>query len=433
MLGNGGTKEFMGSSSRKAIEQEQFKRLRQMFQTILPANKFYGRKLARMGLQQLDSPEQLRSLPFTTKSELVEDQQNHPPFGSDLTFAPERYIRIHQTSGTTGKPMYWLDTEESWDWWAECWKVIFQAAGVSSQDRIYFPFSFGPFIGFWAGWEGARKVGSMAVSGGGQSTAQRLKAIIDYGATVLVCTPTYALHMASEARKAGMDLAKQSAVQITIHAGEPGASIPSTKNMIEESWGAKCYDHAGATEVGAFGFECRFQPGGIHVNENEFIVEVIDPVTGQPAEPGTKGELVITNLGRIGSPVVRYRTGDLVQLLSQACPCGRPFILLEGGVLGRVDDMMVIRGVNVFPSAIENVMREFPEIEEFRVEIFEKSAMKEIKIVIEPSAHYGAIEGLDERVSQRMRERIGLRPVIEFVAPGTLPRFELKARRFFKA
>ncbi|HEV8721377.1 MAG TPA: phenylacetate--CoA ligase family protein, partial [Candidatus Binatia bacterium] len=235
------------------------------------------------------------------------------------------------------------------------------------------------------------------------------------------------------ARKAGMDLAKQSAVQITIHAGEPGASIPSTKNMIEESWGAKCYDHAGATEVGAFGFECQSQPGGIHVNENEFIVEVIDPVTGQPAEPGTKGELVITNLGRIGSPVVRYRTGDLVQLLSQACPCGRPFILLEGGVLGRVDDMMVIRGVNVFPSAIENVMREFPEIEEFRVEIFEKSAMKEIKIVIEPSAHYGAIEGLDERVSQRMRERIGLRPVIEFVAPGTLPRFELKARRFFKA
>jgi phenylacetate-CoA ligase len=433
MLGNGETKKFMGSSSRKAVEHEQFTRLRQMFQTILPANKFYGRKFARMGLQQFDSLEQLQSLPFTTKSELVEDQQNHAPFGSDLTFAPERYIRIHQTSGTTGNPMYWLDTEESWNWWAECWKTIFQAAGVSSQDRIYFPFSFGPFIGFWAGWEGARKVGAMAVSGGGQSTAQRLKAIIDYGATVLVCTPTYALHIASEARKTGMDLAKQSAVKITIHAGEPGASIPSTKKMIEESWGAKCYDHAGATEVGAFGFECQSQPGAIHVNENEFIVEVIDPVTGQPTEPGTKGELVITNLGRIGSPVVRYRTGDLVQLLSQACPCGLPFILLEGGVLGRADDMMVIRGVNVFPSAIENVMREFSEIEEFRVEIFEKSALKEIKIVIEPSAHYRPIVALDERVSQRVRERIGLRPVIEFVAPGTLPRFELKARRFFKA
>ena len=178
----------------------------------------------------------LKSLPFTTKGELVEDQTRHPPFGTDLTFPAERYIRIHQTSGTTGKPMYWLDTEESWEWWAECWKVILEAAGVHGGDRIYFAFSFGPFIGFWAGWEGARKLGAMAVSGGGQSTSQRLKAIIDYGATVLICTPTYALHMASEARKAGMDLAKESTIRITLHAGEPGASIPSTKKMIEESW-----------------------------------------------------------------------------------------------------------------------------------------------------------------------------------------------------
>src|SRR6266545_7509698 len=404
-----------------------------MIQAVLPTNDFYRKKLSNNDIKDIGSSDELVQLPFTTKGELVENQFQHPPYGTDLTFPLENYTRRHQTSGTTGKPMYWLDTEESWSWWAECWKLIFQAAGVHAGDRIYFAFSFGPFIGFWAGWEGARKLGAMAVSGGGQSTSQRLKAIIDYGATVLVCTPTYALHMASEARKAGMDLAKQSAVKITIHAGEPGASIPSTKKMIEESWGAKCYDHAGATEVGAFGFECQSQPGAIHVNENEFIVEVIDPVTGQPAEPGTKGELVITNLGRIGSPVIRYRTGDLVQSLSQACPCGRPFILLEGGVLGRADDMMVIRGVNVFPSAIENVMREFPEIEEFRVEIFEKSALKEIKIVIEPSAHYSPIEELDERVSQRVRERIGLRPVIEFVAPGALPRFDLKARRFFKA
>src|SRR6266545_2535076 len=402
MLGNGGTKEFMGSSSRETIDQEQFTRLRQMFQAILPANKFYGRKFARMGLQQLDSLEQLRSLPFTTKSELVEDQQNHPPFGSDLTFAPERYIHIHQTSGTTGKPLYWLDTEESWNWWAECWKVIFQAAGVSSQDRIYFPFSFGPFIGFWAGWEGARKVGAMAVSGGGQSTAQRLKAIIDYGATVLVCTPTYALHMAAEAKKAGIDLARNSAVRVTIHAGEPGASIPSTKKLIEDSWGAKCFDHAGATEVGAFGFQCELQPEGVHVNENEFIAEVIDPSTGTAIENGERGELVITNLGRIGSPVIRYRTGDLVQPSYQPCPCGKFFMLFQGGVLGRVDDMVIVRGVNVFPSAVENVLREFPEIEEFRVEILDSAAMKEMKIVIEPGVGSSSVDGLDERVGRRV-------------------------------
>jgi phenylacetate-CoA ligase len=423
----------MGSiRNREEIEAAQSERWRRMLDRVLPANAFYRRKFVRAGLEQIDSLELLRKLPFTTKTELVDDQRHHPPFGSDLTFPLERYIRIHQTSGTTGKPLYWLDTEESWQWWAATWKVVFEAAGVRPGDRIYFAFSFGPFIGFWSGWEGARSLGAMAVSGGGQSTTQRLKAIIEYGATVLVCTPTYALHLASEARKSGIDLARDSSVRITIHAGEPGASIPSTKKMIEESWGATCYDHAGATEVGAFGFECQSHPGAIHINENEFIAEVIDPNTGTQSRPGQKGELVITNLGRIGSPLIRYKTGDLVQPRNQPCPCGRPFILLDGGVLGRSDDMIVVRGVNVFPSAIENVLREFAEIEEFRVEIFEREAMKEIRLILEPRSESSAVKGLGEGVGQRMRERIGLRPEIELVVPGTLPRFELKAKRFFK-
>jgi phenylacetate-CoA ligase len=416
------------TGNRNAIEERQLKRVRPMLETVLRTNEFYRKKFAAHGSFDISSVESLKRLPFTTKNELVEDQIRLPPFGTDLTFPQERYIRIHQTSGTTGKPMYWLDTEESWDWWAECWKVILEAAGVHPGDRIYFAFSFGPFIGFWAGWEGARKLGAMAVSGGAQSTSQRLKAIIDYGATVLICTPTYALHMVSEARKTGMDLAKESAIRITVHAGEPGASIPSTKRMIEESWGANCFDHPGATEVGAFGFEC--QSRSVHLNENEFIAELLDPNTGESVAEGERGELVITNLGRLGSPVIRYRTGDLVQPSYQPCPCGLPFLRLQGGVLGRVDDMLVVRGVNVFPSAVENVMREFSEIEEFRVEIFDKEAMKEIKLVLEPCE--SSVVGLAEQVSQRVRERIGLRPHVEIVAPGTLPRFELKAKRFFK-
>ena len=420
------------SPSREELERLQSELLGQLLRAVLPANEFYRGKYAGADLERIDSLKQLRNLPFTTKSELVEDQQRHPPFGSDLTFPLERYIRIHQTSGTTGKPMYWLDTDESWNWWAECWKFIFEAAGVRAGDRIYFAFSFGPFIGFWAGWEGARKLGALAVSGGAQSTAQRLRAIIDYGATVLVCTPTYALHMASEARKAAIDLAKDSAIKITIHAGEPGASIPSTKKMIEEAWGAKCYDHAGATEVGAFGFQCQFQPEAVHVNEKAFIAEVVDPATGMPVKDNEQGELVLTNLGRIGSPVIRYRIGDLVQPSYESCACGRPFLLLKGGVLGRADDMVVVRGVNVFPSAVENVLREFPALEEFRVEVFAKDAMREIKLVLEPRSDHGSTAELAEQVSRRMRERIGLRPIVELVAPGTLPRFELKARRFFK-
>src|ERR1043166_3188921 len=259
--------------SRKSLERQQLKKLRRLLQTILPANKFYQKKFSAGQIAGLDSLDKFRLWPYTTKSELVDDQAVHPPFGTHLTFPLERYVRIHQTSGTTGKPLYWLDTEESWDWWAECWKVIFLAAGVRTDDRIFFAFSFGPFIGFWAGWEGARRLGALAISGGGQSTTQRISSILDQKATVLVCTPTYALHMAAEAEKTGIDLARDSAIRITIHAGEPGASIPSTKKRLEEVWGAKCFDHAGATEVGAFAFECEAQPGAVHVNEREFIVE----------------------------------------------------------------------------------------------------------------------------------------------------------------
>jgi phenylacetate-CoA ligase len=418
------------SNHRRSIEAEQLRRLRRMLEQILPSNEFYRRKFADLDVMRLNSLEQLETLPFTTKAELVADQSDHPPFGTILTFPEERYIRLHRTSGTTGNPLYWLDTDESWDWWAECWKVIFEAAGVGAGDRIFFAFSFGPFIGFWAGWEGARKVGALAISGGAQSTAQRLQAIIEHRATVLVSTPTYALHLAAEARKAGIDLARESSIRITIHAGEPGASIPSTKKLIEQTWGAKCYDHAGATEVGALAFECQAQPGGVHVNEDEFIVEVIDPASGHRAAPGTRGEMVVTNLGRIGSPVIRYRTGDLVQPSDESCACGRSFLLLKGGVLGRADDMIVIRGVNVFPSAVEDVLREFVEIEEFRMEVFERGAMREIRLVVEPTSTES--KDLCERVARRVRERIGLRPQVELVAPGTLPRFELKARRFLR-
>ena len=422
----------MSTQHRKGIEEYQVRRLREMLQAVLPSNEFYRRKFTEKLCSDIDSLAAFRKFPFTTKAELVQDQLDHPPFGTDLTYPLERYIRVHQTSGTTGKPLYWFDTEADWQWWAECWKVIFEAAGVRPEDRIYFAFSFGPFIGFWSGWEGARKVGALAISGGGQSTSQRLKAIIDYRATVVVCTPTYAVHMVSEARKAGIDLASDSAVRITIHAGEPGASIPSTKKLIEEAWGAKCYDHPGATEVGAYGFECEPQPGGVHVNENEFIAEVIHAQTGAAVQEGERGELVITNLGRIGSPLIRYRTGDLVQPSYRPCVCGRSFMLFHGGVLGRIDDMIIVRGVNVFPSAIESVMREFAEVEEFRVEVSQRGALSELKLILEPRADYGSAKGLEEKVMGRFRQSIGLRPQVEMVAPGSLPRFELKAKRFFK-
>ena len=176
---------------------------------------------------------------------------------------------------------------------------------------------------------------------------------------MLVCTPTYALHLAEVASGLGIDL-RASAVRIGIYAGEPGASLPNVKRAIESAWGATCFDHAGATEAGAWAFDCEAQTGAIHLNEAEFIFDVIDPQSGESVDEGTRGELVITNLGRACMPVLRYRTGDLVEMTTEPCACGRRFARIKGGVLGRSDDMIIVRGVNLYPSAIDNLIRGLP-------------------------------------------------------------------------
>ncbi|MFQ5695001.1 MAG: phenylacetate--CoA ligase family protein, partial [Terriglobia bacterium] len=259
----------------------------------------------------------------------------------------------------------------------------------------------------------------------------RLKAIHQHQATVLLCTPSYALHLAEVARAQGLD-ASASPVRIAILAGEPGASIPSTRKCIEEAWGAKCFDHVGASEVGPYGFTCHLQPGGVHVNELEYICESIDPKSLLPVEPGAVGELVLTNLNRWGFPVIRYRTGDLVRLSeAETCACGRCFRLLLDGLLGRVDDMVAIRGVNVYPSAIEAIVREFKEIAEFEARVFSRQGLAEMLLKVEPQrAAAPQAEPLRARLQQELRNRLGLRIEVELAAVGSLPRYELKAKRF---
>ena len=316
------------------LRDHQWRRFRAMAVELLSSNPFVRRKWRAAGVNALDDLctwDDFQRLPFTRKSEFVDDQAEHPPFGTNLTFPLERYVRVHQTSGTSGAPIRWLDTQESWEWWARCWGFVLRGAGVGPADRVFFPFSFGLFIGFWAGFEGARALGALAIPGGGQDSATRLAWIETLGATVLVCTPSYALHLLEIARGRSIDPAKLP-VRATVHAGEPGAGIPAVRARIEEGWGARAFDHAGMTEMGAYGYECAEQ-AGLHVNESEFIAEVVDPVTGRPARDG---ELVLTNLGRVGSPIARYRTGDHVRLAEAPCPCGRTFQRLEGGILGRL-------------------------------------------------------------------------------------------------
>ena len=279
--------------------------------------------------------------------------------------------------------------------------------------------SFGLFIGFWAGFEGARALGALAIPGGGQDSPTRLAWMEALGATVLVCTPSYALHLVEVARERGIDLAKLP-LRITVHAGEPGAGIPAVRARIEDGWGARAFDHGGMTEMGAYGYECGEQ-AGLHVNESEFILEVIDPVTAAPAR---EGELVLTNLGRVGSPVVRYRTGDRVRLGAGSCPCGRTFRRLEGGILGRLDDMLIVRGVNVFPAAIEGVVRRFPAIDEFQIEVLRDGELDEVRVLVELEDAAGAA-----RVGEALRASLGIRLEVAPVPLRSLPRFELKARR----
>ncbi|HLF50080.1 MAG TPA: phenylacetate--CoA ligase family protein [Methylomirabilota bacterium] len=410
----------------EALRAHQWARLKSLAEVCYPANPFIARKWRAAGLEgpdDLGSWKDFSRLPFTVKSELIEDQAAQPPFGTNLTYPPARYVRVHQTSGTTGAPLRWLDTEESWQWWARCWAFVLCGAGLGPGDRIFFPFSFGLFVGFWSGFEGARAVGAMAIPGGGQDSAQRLAAIEALGATAICCTPSYALHLAEAARERGLELRKLG-LRATVHAGEPGAGIPSVRARIEEAWGARAYDHPGMTEMGAYGFECAAQAGP-HVNESEFIAEVIDPATGAPARAG---ELVLSNLGRTGSPLLRYRTGDRVRVAEQPCECGRSFLRLEGGILGRVDDMLIVRGVNVFPSALEGIIRRFPAVDEFMIEVYRRVEMDEVRLLLE--VHGGS--GVAAAVQEAVRVDLGIRVEVVPVPAQSLPRYELKAKRLVR-
>jgi phenylacetate-CoA ligase len=410
----------------------QGRRLAQLLLAIYGRNPFYTRKLDRAGIdvRALRLPDDLATLPLTTKAELNADQAANPPWGTALTEPIEKYTRYCQTSSTTGRPLRWIDTNENWQWMLECWKAVYRGAHVGPGDRVFFPFSFGPFLGFWAGFEAGHQIGVHCIPGGGMSSQIRLAIIEAVGATVVCCTPTYALRLAEIAAHEHPERSlAASTVRLLIVAGEPGGSIPATRARIERSWGARVIDHHGLTEVGPVSFECWDAPGFLHVNEGEFIAEVLDPASGQPVADGAHGELVLTNLGRTASPVIRYRTGDIVVRRSDPCVCGRTWARLEGGILSRVDDMVNIKGVNVYPVGIESVVRRFAEVVEFRSIVSPVGSMRSLRMEIEvtPEADGATVAS---KVAYQLREALGLSIGVHTVAPGTLPRFEMKASRF---
>ena len=401
-------------------ETEQLARLNALLELVAERNPFQRERLSGLPLRSLDD---LRRLPVTTKEELLADQAEHPPFGTNLTYELERYTHLHQTSGTTGATLQVLNTAEDWAWWGSCLGHVYAAAGVTASDRVALAFSFGPYVLFWASYEGVRERGALVIPLGGMDSVQRLMTIRDYGATTLLATPSYAVHLAAVAGENGMEAALEP-VQRIICAGEPGASIPSTRARIETAWGARCFDHAGLSEVGAFTYPCSAAEG-LHLRDDEFVIELVRPDSCEPAPDGQPGELVVTALSRRGFPVVRYRTGDMAARHPAPCPAGHPGGWLPRGILGRTDDMVVIRGMNVFPSAIEQILHETDGVGEFRVTFYrEPAAMDEVKVEVELA------RAADARAIQaRLRQRLGLRVRIVPVKPGILVPQAVKARR----
>ena len=421
--------------SRSKIEAQQLTKLRALVSLLISDNAFYSGKIKQAGLSPGWSSlrDFFSRFPFTLKAEIVKDQSTHPPYGTNLTFPLESYSRFCQTSGTTGAPLRWLDTPESWQWMLDNWETVYRVSGVGPSDRIFFAFSFAPFLGFWTAFDAAVRMGCFCIPGGGLSSTARLRILLDTKVSVVCCTPTYAIRLGEIAASQGIELEK-AGVGTLFAAGEPGAGIAATRSRIESLWhGARLVDQHGMTEVGPVSFGCPHQVGVLHVIESAYLPEVIDPESGNPVGPGERGELVLTTLGRTASPLLRYRTGDLVERAKDPlCACGRFDLALAGGILGRTDDMVIVRGVNIFPSAIEETLRAIPDVAEYRVQVHQADGLHDLAIQVEPTQSSSDQATLTGRLEERLREVLSIRIPVSLVPPGTLPRFEMKSRRWVR-
>ncbi len=411
------------AAPRAELDRLKLAKLRACLAEILPANAFYAAKLGHARALPATLAE-FSTWPVTTKEELVAGA-TATGLPANLTYPLASYVRCHRTSGTHGRPMPVFDTASDWTWWMECWRAILARGGVGPGDRVLVASSFGPFLGFWSGFDGVLACGAMAIPTGGLSSLARLEMARSLSATVLMVTPSYALHLAEVAAEAKLDLAALP-IRLVIVAGEPGGSVAAVRDRIGLAWDADVLDHAGASEVGPWGVGDR-RGRHLDVLEPWFHPEFLSVETGRPAAPGELAELVLTTLGRVGAPVLRYRTGDLVRPRfpddAEVAAGESPWVKLEGGVIGRADDMLVVRGVNVFPAAIDGIVRSFPEVVEYRLTVFSRASLDELAIEIE--------DRLDDpaRVARELHLRLGLRVGVTAVPAGSLPRFEGKGRR----
>ncbi len=417
---------------RERLREIELKRFREVLRWAKATSPFYKKKLQGIEPEDIRTFEDVAKVPITEKEELREAQEGKEPFpyGDLLSVSPEKLSVFHQTSGTTGKPVYFPDTYESWQWVVEVWCYILYAAGFRPHDRVFLPFGYNVYIAFWQGHYAAEKLGCEVVPGGALDTKGRILKIKELKATALMNTPTYGLHMVEVAKEMGIDPKRDLTVKKIICAGEP---MPEpTRRRLEEEWGADVYDHIGGTEPGGWGGMCS-EKKGIHVIEPHFLFEMVDLETmSKPIPPGEKGVAVITPLCRRCIPLIRFNLKDIMTVIDEPCPCGRTSIRVNQ-ISGRIDDLRKIRGVFFTPNMVEEVIRgQFPEVSEYEILLTKEEALPVLTLRVEfdPSISESKYQEIRARIRERLKTRTNLTFEIESLKPGSLPRYTLKSARF---
>lgn len=392
---------------------------------------------AGVGPHTLETLEDLNRFPVVTKAELRADQATYPPFGSYLCIEAAEVARLHGTSGTTGKPTVFCIGRDDWRRIANAHARVLWAMGVRPTDTVFIGSFFSLYMGSWATLAGAERLGAAAFPFGAGAPGQTLMAVRwlrEVKPTAFYGTPSYALYLAEIARQEGID-PREFGLKTLFFSGEPGAGIPATRHKIEDAFGGHCYDSGSMAEMTPWAHlgECA-ERTGMHLWQDIVYAQVCDPETFQPVPFGGEGTPVYTHLERTSQPMIRLQSGDLTTWTNEPCPCGRTYPRLPRGIYGRIDDQFTVRGENVLPSAIEDVLLSTPGYGgEYRILVTRQEAMDELVVQTEVNAptytDAALLEAFRERLSRQLRVTLGLRTVVRIEAPGALPRTEFKARR----
>jgi len=415
--------------SREEIEALQLRRLQETVERVYHLVPFYRKKFDELGLKpkHIKSLEDLKNLPFTVKQDL----RDHYPFG--LFAVPlNQIVRIHSSSGTTGKPTVVGYTEHDMQVWTEVMCRTFQMADVGPGDVVHNAYGYGLFTGGLGFHYGAEAVGAAVVPSSVGFTKRQLMLLKDFGATVLCCTPSYALHLAEVAQEEGFNPQKDFLLRAGFFGAEPASE--GLRKAVSEAWGIKYFEAYGLSEIIGPGVAASCPEGELHIFEDHFLPEIIDPETGKVLEEGEEGELVFTTLTKQGLPLIRYRTKDIATLYKAPCKCGRTIIRM-GRVVGRSDDMLIVSGVNVFPSQVEHVLTQVEGLTPNYVIVVDKRGVLDVlEVWVEVdervfTGDIGALENLKRKLEEELANALFLRARVKLVEPKTLERSMGKAKR----